>query len=101
MNNLVLSVEPGDPTVVNVQGRIDTNTSPAFEHQLNQLIDDGVTHLVVDMDECSYVSSAGLRVIVGAQKKLLGNGSIVYRSVTPDVMEVFDLTGFTSILSFE
>ena len=91
----------GDKATIALIGRLDTNTAPEFEEAAGAIIDDGVNDVVVDMDQCEYVSSAGLRVIMVLQKALLSSGSLVFRSVQPDVQEVFDLTGFSKILTFE
>ena len=93
--------EEGKPTVFALKGRLDTNTSPQLEEFAGKLFDDGVVDLVVDMAECDFVSSAGLRVIVAMQKRVTGNGSLVFRNVVPDVMDVFEMTGFSKILTFE
>ena len=82
-------------------GRLDTNTAPEFETAADGLLSEGVNDITVDMSECVYVSSAGLRVIIALQKKLMAGGSLVFRGVQQDVKDVFDMTGFSSILTFE
>ena len=93
--------EEGTPTVFALKGRLDTNTSPQLEAFVGELYDKGVTDIVVDMSECEFVSSAGLRIIVAMQKKAAAGGSLVFRSVISDVMDVFSMTGFDNILTFE
>ena len=98
--NIVL-LEEGTPTVFAIEGRLDTNTSPQLEEYVNKLYDSGIQDIVVEMANCDFVSSAGLRVIVTMQKHAAVKGSLVFRNVVPDVMEVFRMTGFDSILTLE
>ena len=94
-------LDDGKPMVIGIEGNLDTNTAPELEAFASKLFDDGVTDIIVDMEKCEYVSSAGLRVIVVMQKKVLGKGSLVFRNVNSEVMSVFDMTGFSKILTFE
>jgi len=94
-------LEEGAPYVFALIGRLDTNTSPQLESFAKELHDKGTTDIVVDMSQCAFVSSAGLRVIVAMQKRAATGGSLVFRSVLPEVMEVFQMTGFDNILTFE
>jgi len=93
--------EEGTPTVVALEGRLDTTTSPQLEAFAEDLYSKGVTDIAMDMAACDFVSSAGLRVIVAMQKRAATGGSLVFRNVVPDVMDVFDMTGFSKILTFE
>ena len=93
--------EEGTPTVIAIVGRLDTNTAPQLEQFTADLAAKGVNDLAVDMAECEFVSSAGLRVIVAMQKRAVVNGSLVFRNVQPDVMDVFTMTGFDKILTIE
>ena len=97
----IILKEEGTPTVFALKGRLDTNTSPQLEAYVGDLYDKGVNDIVVDMSECEFVSSAGLRIIVAMQKKAALGGSLVFRNVIPDVMDVFAMTGFDNILTFE
>ena len=81
-------------------GRLDTTTAPSLEAELKSSLDN-VTELVLDFEKLDYVSSAGLRVILGAQKVMNKQGKMVIRNVCSDIMEVFDITGFSDILTFE
>lgn len=81
-------------------GRLDTNTAPALEAELNDNLD-GVTELVLDFADLEYISSAGLRVILSAQKAMNAKGKMVIKNVCADIMDVFDITGFSDILTFE
>ena len=94
-------IEEGKPYVIALEGRLDTNTAPQLEAFAGELYEKDVNDIVVDMDKCDFVSSAGLRVIVAMQKRATANGSLVFRSVVPEVMEVFEMTGFDKILTFE
>lgn len=94
-------LEEGKPYVIALVGRLDTNTSPELEDFANGLYDKNVNDIAVDMAECTFVSSAGLRVIVAMQKRATSGGTLVFRNVLPDVMDVFQMTGFDSILTFE
>ena len=97
----IVTREEGTPYVFALVGRLDTNTSPQLEEYAGGLYGKGVKDLVVDMSECEFVSSAGLRVIVAMQKRAATGGSLVFRGVVPDVMDVFEMTGFDNILTFE
>ena len=93
--------EEGATTVVSLAGRLDTTTAPQLEECSNELNAKGVTSIAVNMAECDFVSSAGLRVIVAMQKRAVSTGgSLEFRNVQPEVMDVFDMTGFSKILTF-
>lgn len=81
-------------------GRLDTTTAPQLEAKLNAEIAD-VKELALDFEKLDYISSAGLRVILAAQKIMNKQGSMVIRNVNSDIMEVFDITGFSDILKIE
>ena len=83
---------------VYVSGRLDTNTSPKFLDYLKEAMV-GTEELIIDLKEVDYISSAGLRVILLAQKTMSAQGSMSVANVQEDVMEVFELTGFTDILT--
>lgn len=93
--------EEGAPTIFALEGRLDTNTSPQLEEYTKGLYDEGVSEIIVDMAKCDFVSSAGLRVIVSMQKHAATGGSLIFRNVLPEVMDVFKMTGFDKILTFE
>ena len=98
-----MRIEPireGNPMEFAIVGRLDTNTSPQLEEFAKGLYIHGVRDMVVDMSRCTYVASAGLRAIVAMQKRTSGSGSLVFRDVTPEVMDVFKTTGFNKILTF-
>ena len=83
-----------------LEGRLDTTTSPQLETELSASLD-GVTHLTLDMAKLVYLSSAGLRVILAAQKRMNKQGKMVVRHVDDTIMEVFEVTGFVDILTIE
>ena len=93
------NLESGTLTL-KIEGRLDTMTAPELEAELKQDME-GITSLVLDMAELVYVSSAGLRVILGAQKQMSKQGSMVIRNVNDTIMEVFEVTGFADILTIE
>ncbi len=90
----------GVSLVVALTGRLDTKTSPDLETDLSESLD-GVEQLVLDFAGIDYISSAGLRVVLSAQKRMNKQGSMVLRGVSETVMEVFELTGFSDILTIE
>jgi anti-sigma B factor antagonist len=87
-------------TTIALAGRLDTLTAPALEKTIGDSIGSG-ENLVLDFKEIEYISSAGLRVLLGAQKKLQKNGSMKIIRVCEDVMEVLEMTGFADILTIE
>ena len=93
--------EEGSVTTIALDGRLDTTTSPQLEECVNDLYEKGVKDIVVDMSACDFVSSAGLRVIVAMQKRAAAGGSLVFKGVVPEVMDVFEMTGFNKILTIE
>ena len=92
--------DEGAGKTMQIIGRLDTNTSPKLEEAVGELYAAGVNDIVVDLAECDFVSSAGLRVIGAMQKRATAGGSLVFRNVQPDVMDVFSNTGFDKILTF-
>ena len=83
-----------------LSGRLDTNSSPALEAELKQSVS-GVKELIFDFSEVEYISSAGLRILLAAQKVMNRQGSMKLIGVNADVMEVFEITGFSDILTIE
>ena len=83
-----------------VSGRLDTQTAPELEAELDASLP-GVSELTFDMTNLEYVSSAGLRVILKAQKTMNTQGSMKLTGVNDSIMEVFDITGFLDILTIE
>ena len=87
-------------TVVEVVGRLDTITAPALDKTINEDIGD-TKNLVLDVKGMEYISSAGLRVLLAAQKKMQKIGTMKVINVCQEVMEVFEMTGFADILVIE
>ena len=87
-------------TTIEIVGRLDTITAPALDKSINEDIGD-TKNLVLDVKGMEYISSAGLRVLLGAQKKMQKIGSMKVINVCPEVMDVFEMTGFADILVIE
>ena len=83
-----------------LNGRLDTATAPELEQEIKQSLD-GVEALVMDFAELTYISSAGLRVLLSAQKRLNNQGTMKVIHVNEMVKEVFEVTGFSDILNIE
>ena len=90
----------GESAKIIVVGRLDTQTAPELEKEIDKVIPD-VKELIFDMNGLEYVSSAGLRVILKAQKIMNTKGSMKLIGVNDSIMEVFDITGFLDILTIE
>ena len=89
-----------EETIIEIVGRLDTITAPALDKTINDDIGD-TKNLVLDLTGMEYISSAGLRVLLAAQKKMQKIGSMKLTNVCEDVMEVFEMTGFADILVIE
>ncbi len=89
MNEMTLTLE----------GRLDTSTAPQLEKEIQGL--DGITCLKMDFEKLEYLSSAGLRVLLMAQKKMNKCGEMILTHVNETIMEVFEITGFIDILTIE
>ena len=81
-------------------GRLDTTTAPQLETELKNSLE-GVQHLALDFAALDYLSSAGLRVLLAAQKQMNRQGDMVVRNVNETISEIFDVTGFCDILTIE
>ena len=90
----------GSTLHLSLEGRLDTTTAPQLEAALGQSLD-GISRLELDFDKLEYLSSAGLRVILAAQKVMNKQGKMVIRHVNETIMEVFEVTGFIDILTIE
>ena len=89
-----------EETVIELVGRLDTTTAPALDKTINCDVADA-KKLVLNLKGLEYISSAGLRVLLSAQKKLQKVGSMKVINVCDEIMEIFDMTGFTDILTIE
>ena len=92
--------EPGKLLVI-LKGRLDTETGPDLENELKDVTED-ITELSFEMSELDYISSAGLRVLLSAHKKMdAAGGKMTIRNAGKALMEVFDITGFLDVFTFE
>lgn len=85
---------------VAIIGRVDTATAPELEKVIDRC-DATVAEMIIDMEQVEYISSAGLRVILKAQKIMSRQGQLKLRNVNDTIMEIFDITGFVDILTIE
>ena len=90
----------GTELAVALEGRLDTSTAPQLETELNGSLD-GITALTLDFEKLEYVSSAGLRVLLSAQKTMNKQGEMKLIHVGDAIMEIFEVTGFSDILTIE
>ena len=90
----------GTSLTVSLEGRLDTSTAPKLEAALKNALKD-VRDLTIDLAELAYVSSAGLRVLLSAQKVMNRQGEMVVRNANDAIMDVFEVTGFVDILNIE
>ena len=96
----IIKTQEESTLILALQGRLDTNTAPLLEQTLPEELD-GVTELVLDFEEIDYISSAGLRVLLAAQKRMKKQGSMKLVNVSEVVNEIFEVTGFLTILKIE
>ena len=89
----------GNTLTITLEGRLDTNTVPELEKEVEVL--DGVKKLIFDFKNLEYISSAGLRIILVLHKKMNNQGSIMIKNVKDNVKEVFEITGFSDILDIK
>ena len=89
-----------EESIIELAGRLDTTTAPALDKTISDDIE-GTERLVLDLKCLEYISSAGLRVLLGAQKKMQKTGSMKVTNVCEVIMEVFEMTGFADILTIE
>ena len=93
-------IKEGGRLTVALEGRMDAGSAPQLDELLKSEID-SVTDLTIDLEKLVYTSSAGLRVLLGAQKAMNKRGSMAIRNVRRDIMEIFDMTGFSKLLNIE
>lgn len=96
----IVKTSEGTKLTLAVEGRLDTTTAPQLEVELKSSLD-GVTELTLDFEKLEYLSSAGLRVLLAAQKVMNKQGSMVVRHVNETIQEVFEVTGFVDILTIQ
>lgn len=90
----------GNELTINLEGRLDTTTAPMLEAELKQNIG-GIEKLVFDFSLLEYLSSAGLRVLLSAQKVMNKQGKMIVKNVNDTIAEIFEVTGFSEILTIE
>ena len=102
---MTMDVESRDENgvvVVNLRGKLDTNTTPSAEDSISALCDRGATKMLINLAELDYISSAGLRLLLATAKKLKASGGeLRVCSLNNTVQEVFDISGFGSILNVQ
>ena len=89
----------GADAVIEISGRLDTTTAPVLDKTIGEDISEN-TNLTLDLKGLEYISSAGLRVLLSAQKRIQKCGSMKLRNASEEVMDVFEMTGFADILEF-
>ncbi len=89
-----------DKLTIAVKGRLDTTTAPSLERELKSGLN-GISELIFDLSDLVYISSAGLRVLLSAQKVMNKQGKMVVQHANTDIMDVFEVTGFVDILNIE
>ena len=94
------SVKTERRLTVALEGRLDSETAPQLEQQLDAALE-GVTILELDFEKLEYISSAGLRLLLATQKRMNEQGSMVIKNVSKGIMEILEITGFNGILTFE
>jgi len=90
----------GNKLTIKLDGRLDTNTAPELEKELKEALP-GVGDLVFDFSDLKYISSAGLRLILSTQKTMNQQGTLVIKNVNDMVMEIFETTGFSDVLTIK
>lgn len=95
----IIKNQNGTELTISVKGRLDTTTAPQLEAEMAALA--GVTDLTLDFSELEYISSAGLRVLLSMQKTMNKQGKMTVRNICEDIREVFEITGFSDILTIE
>lgn len=96
----ITKTQNGNSLYLALEGRLDTNTAPELEASIKDSIDK-VEELTIDMEALDYLSSAGLRVLLGTQKIMNKQGSMRVIHVNDTIMEIFEVTGFADILTIE
>ena len=96
----IKKTQNADTMNISLEGRLDTMTAPELEAELKASLD-SVSELIIDMKKLDYVSSAGLRVLLSAQKVMMKKGGMKVIHVNNTVMEIFEVTGFSDILTIE
>lgn len=96
----IVKTRQDNALTVALEGRLDTTTAPELEAALTDELD-GVAALTMDLEKLDYISSAGLRVLLSAQKRMMKQGEMKVTHVNETIMEIFEVTGFSDILTIE
>ena len=96
----IVKTKNNQSLTIALEGRLDTTTAPQLETELKSCLN-GVEVLVMDMEKLDYISSAGLRVLLAAQKQMAKQGKMKVVHVSESIMEIFEVTGFSDILTIE
>ena len=99
MLNITKTIDEGKADYM-LEGRLDTVTAPELEKELKASLD-GISELTLDFEKLDYISSAGLRVLLSTQKVMTKQGALKIVHVNETIMEIFEVTGFTDILTIE
>ena len=99
-NLKITTYKDGAEYTFTLEGRLDTITAPDLEGKINEAVEDA-DKLILDLAKLEYISSAGLRVLLGAMQAMEGKGDMVVRNPTRSVREVFDLIGFSNLFHIE
>lgn len=97
---LISKESNGTSLTISLDGRLDTTTAPQLEAEITGGLN-GVTNLIIDMEKLVYVSSAGLRVLLKAQKTMNKQGTMTVKNVSSEIKEIFEVTGFDELLNIE
>ncbi len=96
----ITKTQNGSSLTIALEGRLDTTTSPELEKELQSSLN-GIEDLEFDLSSLEYISSAGLRVLLTALKVMNKQGSMVVRHASPELMDIFEVTGFVDLLNIE
>lgn len=97
-----IQINSGKETIISLSGQLDTLTSPDFEKEINTILDGDTQKVILDGANLTYISSAGLRLLIILQKRMAAKGgSFVLRNIQNSIMDIFKVTGFSSFLTIE
>ena len=97
-----ITIQPGPETMIALSGQLDTLSAVEFEKEIRNAIDSSSQGIILDARELTYISSAGLRLLLTLQKGMTGKGGTLrLRNIREEIMEIFNITGFSSILNIE
>ena len=96
----IITEKKGETLTIALEGRLDTTTAPQLENEIGEKAV-GIKEMTIDMTKLEYISSAGLRVLLSTHKKMSKAGSLKITGVCEEIMDVFEMTGFSDILNIE